>query len=110
MLQLSVVLVTYRLAFLPAEAAAPLKLLEKGVSKVCHPELICDVENSGRLQSFLPAEAAAPLKLLEKSVSKVCHPKFMCDVGKFCWEFWASPTCAPAVALLRLLETSVSKV
>lgn len=33
-LRLSAVLVTYRLAFLPAEAAAPLKLLEKGVSKV----------------------------------------------------------------------------
>jgi MFS transporter, PAT family, solute carrier family 33 (acetyl-CoA transportor), member 1 len=33
-LRLSVVLVTYRLAFLPAESAAPLKLLEKGVSKV----------------------------------------------------------------------------
>ena len=43
-LQLSVVLVTCRLAFLPAEAAAPLKLLKNGVSKVRHPaaEFMCD--------------------------------------------------------------------
>lgn len=36
-LRLSAVLVTCRLGFLAAEAAAPLKLLEKGVSKVRHP-------------------------------------------------------------------------
>jgi hypothetical protein len=34
-MRLSVVLVTCRLGFLAAETAAPLKLLEKGVSKVC---------------------------------------------------------------------------
>ena len=47
--RLAAVLLTMRLAVLPAEAAAPLKLLEKGVSK----EALAGLVRHGRLDSFL---------------------------------------------------------
>jgi hypothetical protein len=49
--RLAAVLLTMRLAVLPAEAAAPLKLLEKGVSKEALAGLVrlADCTLSGRL-------------------------------------------------------------
>jgi hypothetical protein len=49
--RLAAVLLTMRLAVLPAEAAAPLKLLEKGVSK----EALAGLVRPARLDSFLAA-------------------------------------------------------
>ena len=55
--RLAAVLLTMRLAVLPAEAAAPLKLLEKGVSK----EALAGLVRPGRLDSF-PAGCTAIFK------------------------------------------------